>query len=63
VIQESGKLAVVRGSWLQALVTAAEAVWSIELVPGSEILHHSGSPEVAFDFKIVKFVLKSLDLR
>jgi len=32
------------------------------LLDGSQVFHHPGSPEVTFDFEIVKFVLKSLDL-
>jgi len=62
VIQESGKLAVINGSWEIATLIAAEASWGVKLFSRSEIFHHTGSPEVAFDLKVVKFVLKSLDL-
>lgn len=63
VIQESGKLAAITGNWVVATLIAAEASWGVKLFSRSEILHHPGSPEVTFDLKVVKFVLKSLDLR
>lgn len=63
VIQETGKLAATAGNWLVAMNIAAAVTWRIEFIPGLEILHHPGSPEVAFDLEIVKLILKSLDLR
>jgi len=62
VIQETGKLAAVNGSWTFATLIAAEASWGVKLFSRSQILHHAGSPEVAFDLKVMKFILKSLDL-
>lgn len=63
VIQETGKLAATMGNWTLAMNIAGKATWGMVLVPGLEILHHSGSPEVAFDLKVMKLVLKTLDLR
>ncbi|NCB38907.1 MAG: hypothetical protein EOM80_09065 [Erysipelotrichia bacterium] len=62
VLQESGKLAVNSGNWLLATIVAVKAAWGISIVPVSEILHHAGAPEVALDFEVMKFVLKSFDL-
>lgn len=63
VISETGKLAAANGSWTFATLIAAEASWGVELISRSQILHHAGPPEVAFDLKVMKFILKSLDLR
>ncbi len=62
VLQEAAKEAVNRQHWLLATAVAAEAEWNIRLIDSSQVFHHSGSPEVTFDFQIMKFVLKSLDL-
>ena len=62
VLHEAGKSAVNRQHWVTAAAIAAEAEWNIRLIDISQEFHHTGSPEVTFDFKIVKFVLKSLDL-
>jgi Zn-dependent protease with chaperone function len=62
VLQETGKMAVNSQRWVLATAIAAEAEWNIRLIDGSQVFHHPGSPEVTFDFEIVKFVLKSLDL-
>ncbi len=62
VLQETGKMAVNSQHWVLAAAVAAEAEWNIRLIDSSQVFHHPGSPEVTFDFEIVKFVLKSLDL-
>ncbi|KAF1080472.1 MAG: hypothetical protein GQF41_3296 [Candidatus Rifleibacterium amylolyticum] len=62
VLQETGKMAVNSQRWVLAAAVAAEAEWNIRLIDSSQVFHHPGSPEVTFDFEIVKFVLKSLDL-
>ncbi|MBU1106014.1 MAG: M48 family metalloprotease [Candidatus Riflebacteria bacterium] len=62
VLQEAGKSAVNQHKWVVAAAIAVEAEWSIRLIDTSQEFHHSSSPEVTFDFEIVKFVLKSLDL-
>ncbi len=62
VLQEVGKLAVSSGSPVLSMLVAAEASLGIRSLPVSEILHHAGAPEVAFDFKVMQLVLKSLDL-
>lgn len=60
VLQETGKLAVSSGNLPLAMVIAVEASWGVN--PVSEILHHAGAPEVTLDLKVMKLVLKSLDL-
>jgi len=62
VINETGKLAAANSNWTFATLVAAEANWGVELVSRSQILHHAGAPEVAFDLEVMKFILKSLDL-
>jgi len=62
VLQETGKMAVNSQRWVLAAALAAEVEWNLRLLDGSQVFHHPGSPEVTFDFEIVKFVLKSLDL-
>lgn len=62
VLQEVGKIAVCKQRWLLAAAIAAQSEWNFRLIDTSQVFHHTGSPEVTFDFKIVKFVLKSLDL-
>ncbi len=61
VISEKGQLAVKRGSWLLAITVAIESEWGFRR-SDLEVLHHSGAPEVALDFEVMKFVLQSLDL-
>lgn len=62
VIRETGKLAMIAGRWDIALFQAAKAVWNLDPDLKLEELHHSASPEVALDFKLMQFVLQSLDL-
>lgn len=61
VISEKGQLAVKRGSWLLAITVAIESEMEYR-IPELEVLHHPGSPEVALDFEVMKFILQSLDL-
>ncbi len=63
VLQEAGRLAAGCGSPLLAAAIAAEVSLGLRVIAVSEVLHHPGSPEVAFDLEVVKLVLKSLDLR
>lgn len=63
IMKEAGQIAVKHGQWLHAIAIAAHQQFDISLIPESEIFHHSSTPEIAFDFKVMKFILKTLDLR
>lgn len=62
VVRETGKLAMVAGRWDLASFQAAKAVWNMNLNLSLEELHHSASPEVTLYFKLMQFMLKTLDL-
>ncbi|GAB4267329.1 MAG: hypothetical protein Kow0029_01800 [Candidatus Rifleibacteriota bacterium] len=62
VIRETGELAMMKGRWDIALVQAAKANWNMKLNLNLEEFHHSASPEVTLNLKLMKFVLQTLDL-
>lgn len=63
VIRESGKLAMITGKWDTALIQASRLFWNLNIDPDLKELHHTASPEVTFNFKLVQFMLQFLDLR
>lgn len=63
VIRETGKLAMICGRWDMAIIQAARATWNLNFRYGLKELHHAAAPEVTFDFKLMQFMLQTLDLR
>ena len=58
-----GKIFIGTGQVVNTLLIAAEKLWRIPLKSFfSEKFEHSVSPEVAFQFQIMQFMLKTLDL-
>lgn len=58
VEEQKVKVALNNGNYASAFITSFKAYFKLNLVSVLKIPHHSGSPEVAFDFKIVQLVLK-----
>lgn len=61
VIKETAKMALQKGNFLSAFAMACAVKFNIPLNKALEILHHSGSPKVAFNLEVVKLILKPLD--
>ena len=51
------------GNYGIAAVTAFKAYFDVDLGSVLKIPHHSGAPEVAFDFKVMQLVLKFLNFK
>ena len=49
------------GNYGIAAVVSFKAYFGVDIVSVLQIPHHSGSPEVAFDFKVMQLVLKFLN--
>ena len=61
VLEQRSIAAMNSGNYGNAAVVAFKAYFGVELGSVLQIPHHSGSPEVAFDFKVMQLVLKFLN--
>ena len=61
VLEQRSIAAMNCGNYGIAAVVSFKAYFGIDLVSVLQIPHHSGSPEVAFDFKVMQLVLKFLN--
>lgn len=61
VLEQKGVAAMKCGNYGIAAVIAFKANFGVDLASVLKIPHHSGSPEVAFDFKVMQLILKFLN--
>lgn len=58
VLEQRGRVAMNSGNCLIGASIAFKATFGMELGLVSEIPHHSGTPEIAFDLKVMELILK-----
>lgn len=63
VMEQKVRAALNSGNYVSALIISFKAYFGVNLVSVLQIPHHSGSPEVALDFKVMQLILKLLYFR
>ncbi len=63
VLEQKAKIALNSRNIASAIYFAFKAYFGVDLNSVLEIPHHSGSPEVAFDFKVMQLILKFFNFR